>query len=384
MTQKKKKILFVTGSRGEWGYIRPILRLIQSSEKLDYSICATNMQLLPAFGTPAKEIEADGFKIDHKIYMALDGYNHIAMMKSLGIFLSSLADVIASDPPDWILLAGDRGEMLAGAVAGAFCYIPVAHIQAGEVSGNIDGMTRHAIGKFAHLHLAANQDAADRLVKLGEEPFRVHNVGAPQLDELVDSKETDLAKLNEVLQIDLNRPFLLLVQHAATEEAHLAESQIQETMTAMSQIDMPKVVILPNNDAGSQQIRNGIESLRKGEFYCYSNLKREDYLGLLKNAEAIIGNSSSGLLEAPTYKTAAVNIGRRQEGRVRGINVIDTHFKSEAILEATQKAIGKDFQNMLENKCVNPYGDGKSSERIIRLLEEIPLNNELLVKKLTY
>lgn len=382
--ERPKKILFITGSRGEWGYIRPILKLCQQSARIDYSICATNMQLLPAFGTPAKEIEADGFKIDHKIYMALDGYNHTAMMKSLGIFLSSLADIIASSPPDWILLAGDRGEMLMGAVAGAFCYIPVAHIQAGEVSGNIDGMTRHAIGKFAHLHLAANQDAADRLVKLGEEAFRVHNVGAPQLDELVESQDTPIEELSRKLEIDLERPFILLVQHAATEEAHLAESQIKETMEAVSKIDMPKIVILPNNDAGSQQIRHGIESLRQGEFHCFSNLKREDYLGLLRNCQAIVGNSSSGLLEAPTYKTAAVNIGRRQEGRVRGINVIDTTFNSDAILQGLEKAISSDFQNMLAEKCSNPYGDGMSSERIISLLEETPINNELLVKKLTY
>ena len=167
------RLLFLTGSRGEWGYIRPILRLIDGSQEFCYSICATNMHLLPSFGLSVKEIESDGFRVEHKIYMSLDGYNHYTQVKSMGLFLSSFADILASSKPDWIVLAGDRGEQLIGAIAGAFCYVPVAHIQAGELSGNIDGMTRHAIGKFAHLHLASNADAAQRLIRLGEEPFRV-------------------------------------------------------------------------------------------------------------------------------------------------------------------------------------------------------------------
>jgi GDP/UDP-N,N'-diacetylbacillosamine 2-epimerase (hydrolysing) len=137
------------------------------------------MHVLPSFGNSAGEIERDGFAIDHRIYMAFDGYTRVSMVKSLGAFLMSLADILAAGKPDWIILAGDRGEQLCGAVAGAFCHVPVAHIQAGELSGNIDGMTRHAIGKYAHLHFASNHDAESRLLKLGEEPFRVHNVGAP-------------------------------------------------------------------------------------------------------------------------------------------------------------------------------------------------------------
>ena len=194
---KKLKLLFITGSRGEWGYIRPILRLCQKIDDIDFSICVTNMHLLPDFGLSVKEIEKDGFRADYKIYMSLDGYNHYTMVKSLGIFLTSFADVVATERPDWIILAGDRGEQLMGAIAGAFCYLPVAHIQAGELSGNIDSMTRHAIGKYAHLHFASNEDAAGRLKKLGEEPFRIHLVGAPQVDELVQGLYTGKEDLQE-------------------------------------------------------------------------------------------------------------------------------------------------------------------------------------------
>ena len=181
-----KKLLFLTGSRGEWGYIRPILRLAQMRDDVETALVVTNMHLLPGYGNSYREIENDGFRIDHKIRMAIEGGDHVSHAKSLGICLQALPDVLDVENPDWVVLAGDRGEQLMGAIAASYMYVPVAHIQAGEVSGNIDGMTRHAIGKLAHLHLAANEDAACRLIKLGEEPFRVHNVGAPQVDEMVN------------------------------------------------------------------------------------------------------------------------------------------------------------------------------------------------------
>lgn len=379
-----KRLLFVTGSRGEWGYIRPILRLCEDDERFDCSICATNMHLSPAYGSSVNEIEKDGFKVDHKIYMSLDGYNHYSQAKSLGVFLSSLADVMASSRPDWIILAGDRGEQLMGALAGAFCYVPVAHIQAGEISGNIDGMTRHAIGKYAHLHLAANQDAADRLILLGEEPFRVHNVGAPQLDEVVQGQITSRGDLEKKYDLDLSCPYILFVQHSTTEDAASASDQIGVTMEVLAEMDVPKVVIMPNNDAGSFQIRKGIENLRHGDFHCFANLKRADYLGLLKNSRAMVGNSSSGLLEAPSFNIPAVNMGGRQEGRVRGINVIDIPFEKNALRAALRQALSDTFHEKLCAECVNPYGDGLSSERILKLLFEMAVDDKLLVKKLTY
>ncbi|MHA8054526.1 UDP-N-acetylglucosamine 2-epimerase [Aquirufa nivalisilvae] len=384
MKMGKKKLLFVTGSRGEWGYIRPLLKLIDKRDDFSYSLCVTNMHLLPSFGESVTEIEKDGFKVDYKINMSIDGYNHVTQVKSLGLFLVSFADILASDKPDFIVLAGDRGEQLMGAIGGGYTYIPVVHIQAGEKSGNIDGMARHAIGKFAHIHIASNEDARTRLLKLGEEEFRVHNVGAPQLDELVSGFFSSKEYVKEKHGIDLERDFMMIVQHPVTEEFDIADKQIEETMKAVNKFNMPKVVILPNNDAGSLKVREGIEKFLIGEHYMFSNIQRQDYLAILKYAKVIVGNSSSGLLEAPTFKTPAVNIGRRQMGREQGINVIKAEFQENEIFNAIQKALSQTFHEDVQANCINPYGDGRSSERILDILTNTVIDNKLIVKDITY
>lgn len=380
---KVKKLLFLTGSRGEWGYIRPILRLIQQRDDVDYSLVVTNMHLLPAYGSSYKEIENEGFHVDHKIRMAIEGGDHVAHAKSLGVCLEALPDILDNESPDWVVLAGDRGEQLMGAIAASYCYIPVAHIQAGELSGNIDGMTRHSIGKLVHMHFAANQDAAERLIKLGEEPFRVFNVGAPQIDEMVAAQYTSISELGDRFSVDLSNGFLLAVMHPVTEEMSKAGEQAKIFVEALNSFDLPKIVILPNNDAGSISVKNAILANRKGDYYLFANLKREDYLGFLKEALCIVGNSSSGLLEAPTFKTPSVNIGRRQDMRFRGKNVIDVPFDIEKIKDAVQKAISPEFKEYLSD-CENPYGDGHSSERILDLLLNTVPDSKWMTKKLMY
>lgn len=379
-----KKIMIITGSRGEWGYIRPIMRLMQKRNDVTPILVVTNMHLLESYGSSYKEIERDGFTIDYKVHMSLDGYNHYTQAKSLGIFLNSLPDILDKERPDWVLLAGDRGEQLMGAIAASYTYTPVAHIQAGELSGNIDGMTRHAIGKLVHMHFAANEDAADRLVKLGEERFRVFNVGAPQIDEMVQAQYTELPELEDKLLVSLSKGYILAVMHPVTEEASKAGEQAKIFIQALNEFDCPKIVILPNNDAGSNLVKDAIYEYRKGAYHFYSNLKREDYLGLLKNAKCIVGNSSSGLLEAPTFQIPAVNIGRRQDMRFRGANVIDVEFDKESVVRAIEKAVSEEFHAYLQKNCVNPYGDGRSSERILDLLLHTKVDEKWLVKKLTY
>lgn len=379
-----KKIMILTGSRGEWGYIRPIIKLAKERGDIKIVLVVTNMHLLSSFGNSYKEIENDGFKIDYKINMSLDGYNHVTHAKSLGICLMGLPDIIDVEKPDWVLLAGDRGEQLMGAIAAGYTYTPVAHIQAGEVSGNIDGMTRHAIGKLVHMHFASNEDAVERLKKLGEEPFRIFNVGAPQLDEMVQARFTGVDELEAKLNVDLKGGFVLAVMHPVTEEASKAGEQATLFVKALNKIKYPKIVILPNNDAGSTLVKEAITKGKRGKYYLYSNLKREDYLGLLKNCKCIIGNSSSGLLEAPTFKIPAVNIGRRQNLRFRGINVIDCEFDEEQIDHAVEKALSESFGNYLQKECINPYGDGHSSERILDLLMNTKVDEKWIIKSLTY
>lgn len=379
-----KKILILTGSRGEWGYIRPIMRLAQTRPDIKIVLVVTNMHLLSSFGNSYKEIEKDGFRIDYRINMSLDGYNHVTHAKSLGICLMGLPDIFDAEKPDWVLLAGDRGEQLMGAVAAAYTYTPTAHIQAGELSGNIDGMTRHAIGKLVHMHLASNEDAVIRLKRLGEDDFRIFNVGAPQIDELVQNQFSTIDHLENKYNILLTDGFLLAVLHPVTEEMERAGEQATVFVRALNRFKMPKIVILPNNDAGRSLVVGAIEKEKRGDYHIFENLNREDYLGLLKETSCIVGNSSSGLLEAPTFMTPAVNIGRRQSGRCRGINVIDVPFDENVIVDAVLKAMSNDFVASLKHNCVNPYGDGHSSERILDLLVNTKVDDKWMIKNLTY
>lgn len=378
-----KKLLFVTGSRGEWGYIRPILKLIKENKDASYSICATNMHLLPQHGMSIKEIESDGFEVEDYIYMSLDGYDHFTMAKSLGVFVQSFVDTVRRIKPDWIVLAGDRGEQLAAATVGSYTYTPVAHIQAGEKSGNIDGTARHAIARLSHLHFAANEDAARRLMQSGEEHFRIHIVGAPMLDELFHSMEADIEELSHKYNVDRAKPYMLVIQHPVTEEFKDAAAQINVTMEALDVFDMQKIVVLPNNDAGSSVIRQGIFQKKRGAVYTFSNLPRRDYLGFMKHAACMIGNSSSSIIEAPVYKVPAVNIGRRQDQRLQAKNVINCTFQKEEIVQAAQRAISREFRASISD-CASPYGDGRSSKRILELLLSTPKTDQLLRKQLTF
>jgi len=376
------KLLFLTGSRGEWGYIRPILRLCKQ-QNIQYQICATNMHLLAGNGLSIQDIKADGFEVSDEIDMALEGHNHFTMTKSLGVLLLSFADLIKRTQPNWLVLAGDRGEQLMGAIAGAYTYVPVAHIQAGELSGNIDGLARHAIGKFAHLHFASNLDAAQRLLKLGEEEFRIKMVGAPQLDEIVRDEVTPRDYLTQKFNIDFSKPYILVCQHSVTEEFDQIASQIQCTVDVLNSVKMQKIWIFPNNDAGCDVIRDNILKNRKSDTYIFENLKREDYLGIMKYAQCMIGNSSAGLLEAPTFKLPVVNLGRRQLNRVRGQNVIDSPFEKDEVIASLRKACSPEFRDSIKD-MENPYGDGRSAERILEILQNTPINANLLSKKLTY
>ena len=378
-----RHILFVTGSRGEWGYVRPILRRIESHDGLRHSLVVTNMHLLPEFGASRREIAADGFEIDQEIFMALDGFTGVSMAKSLGVFLASVADTFARLRPDLGLLAGARGEQLMTAIAAAHVNVPIAHVQAGEVSGNVDGQTRHALARYAHIHFAANEDAAERLARSGEEPFRIHTVGAPQLDELIAETPADREELARRYHLDPARPIILVVQHPVTEQARLAGEQMAETLAAAAALGEQAVLIYPNNDAGSAELRSEIDAARGPWLHVERNLPRREYAGLLREAAVMVGNSSSGVIEAPSFGLPAVNVGRRQEGRLQAANVVNVPHERDAILAALRRAITPEFRASLDG-AANPYGDGRASERIVDVLAEVPLDESLLYKRLTY
>ncbi len=380
--KKKRKILFITGSRGEYGYIRPILNLIKRSDDLEFEIVGTNMHLLPEFGDSIEEFKKDKFEVKYQPLMTLSGYTPASMVKSLSVFGLSLPDILSTAKPDIILLAGDRGEQLMAAIAGAHMNIPVAHIQAGELSGNIDGLSRHAIARFTHIHFAANKDAEERLIRSGEQEFRVFNVGAPQLDEFLNGNVTsDLELQHKYRGFDKN--FILFVQHSVTEQHERAYEQVKLTLNVLHKIGHSVIAILPNSDAGSASVVRAFEENSFAKLHTYRNVPREDYAGFLKHALCIVGNSSSGLLEAPTFKLPAVNIGRRQEGRCQGSNVINCNHSFDDIFNSINHAVTDEFRNTLIN-IENPYGDGRSSERIVKILSSIEINDKLLNKELAF
>jgi GDP/UDP-N,N'-diacetylbacillosamine 2-epimerase (hydrolysing) len=379
-----RKIAFLTGSRGEWGYIRPIIKLIDKDPDMDYQILATHMQLLPEFGMAVNEIQRDGFEVHERLYMTLDGYTNQTMTKSLGILLIELTTSLTRLKPDILLLAGDRGEQLMGAIAGGHLGIPVAHIQAGELSGNIDGIVRHSITKLVHIHFAANIEFAERVKKMGEQEFRVHNVGAPQLDELTSGDYTAEKDLNKQFNFNAQEPILLAVQHPVTEEEDSAAIHINETIEALKATGVKTVMIYPNADGGSSDVRKALQKLKGSNIQLFRNLPRRDYLGLMRRSSAIVGNSSSGILEAPTFGLACVNIGRRQTGRPQAENVINVkNYNTDDIIKAINKALSDDFQK-IARKSVNPYGDGQSSEKIYTILKELTIDQHLLNKEMAY
>lgn len=378
-----RHILAITGSRGEWGYIRPVLRLIEQDADLRYDILATNMHLLPAFGMSVHEIERDGFRVNERIYMTFDGYTAATMTKSLGTLLLELPTVLQRIRLDIMLLAGDRGEQLMAAIAGSHLRIPVAHIQAGELSGNVDGVVRHAITKLVHVHFAANEEFAERVRRLGEQEFRIHITGAPLVDELVQGAMTPPEELRERYRLDENKPFILAVQHPVTEEEASAGEHVAETARGLLEMGWPTIFIYPNADAGSELIRAQLSKLRRPQIRLFRNLPRQDYIGLLKLASVIVGNSSSGIMETPTFGTPCVNIGRRQNGRPQASNVINVTYAKHEIVEAIRLATSPDFVERAR-RAVNPYGDGKASERIVRILKNIDINEKLVNKEMTY
>jgi GDP/UDP-N,N'-diacetylbacillosamine 2-epimerase (hydrolysing) len=353
--------MFLTGSRGEWGYIRPV---IESAERQGHTcqICATNMHI--AHGT-SSFIEEDGYTVHWRLPMSAHDDTGSHSM-ALGGFLAGFSKLLNEVKPDWLVLAGDRGEQLMGAIAGAYSYIPTAHIQAGERSGNIDNSARMAIAKLAHLHFAANLDASVRLQHLGEEPWRIHLTGAPQLDDIMPGSEHPYG----------GKPYILSVFHPTTSESEQAEKQMVALRRALDGVRAMQVWICPNNDPGHKGVS---AAMPHAGSKVYQSIPRSQYLQLLEHAECIVGNSSSGLLEAPAFGTPCVNIGNRQQDRHRGPNVIDVpEYDNNLICDAIAKAM------QMPRTPTNEYGDGHSADRIVNALSAMRSAKNITTKRMVY
>lgn len=375
------KLLFVLGSRGEWGYIRPLIQLAKNSNH-QIDIWCANMSVLNRFGKLSEVIKHEGYPVVGEFYTAVDGDDNFAMAKSFGLVSLSASDWLMNHKYDWVIVSGDRVEQLAFVVVASLSNNAICHIQAGERSGNIDGKNRHAIARYAHLHMAANTEAAERLIRSGEDPSRVKVTGAPQIDDMVNEQLPLVQELKERKVINSDK-FILSVFHGVTEDLQASKEGIDSLINTLSEIDLPVIWIGSNNDSlGSFIEKKIIASLRIDDKF-YSNLNRLDYLALLSNCEFIIGNSSSGILEAPTFGKPAVNIGRRQADRYRGKNVIDCEYNRNSISASIQKARTELFKTLC-SQTKNPYGSGDSSQQILSILENTVVSPNFLIKQITY
>jgi len=380
----KRKILYITGSRSDYGLMQSVLKKINASPKLELTIIVTGMHIMKEFGMTINEIKKDNFNI-HVIESTYEKDNKESMALFIGDLIKKLIVTINKIKPDIMLLLGDRGEMLAGAIVGAYLSIPVAHIHGGEITGNIDESARHAITKLCNISLAATEKSAERIIKMGEDPKYVFVVGAPGLDQILNNQIVDSELISIKYDLDSSKPIILVIQHSVTSEINEAPKQIRETLDAISELNYQSIVIYPNSDAGGRKIIDVIKEYKNNKkIKIYENITRDDYLGLLKISSAIVGNSSSAIIEAPSFKIPAINIGTRQDGRERAENVIDVDYNKKEIMSAIEKALfDKDFKDKLRN-IKSPYGDGKAGDRIIQILSEIKIDNKLLQKKVTY
>jgi UDP-hydrolysing UDP-N-acetyl-D-glucosamine 2-epimerase len=307
------------------------------------------------------------------------------MAKSIGECITRIADSLEKIRPDILLVLGDRSEMLAGAIATTYLGIPIAHIHGGDISGNVDEPVRHAITKLAHIHFPATKESADRIIKMGEESWRVHIVGAPGLDLALNTKLPKPKKLAKKYGLDLSKPIILAVQHPVVTEAEKAAGQIRETLKAIVELGYKTLLIYPNADAGGRRMIEVIKEYERFPFIeTFKSIAHEEYLGLMRLASAMVGNSSSGIIEAPSFGLPVVNIGTRQHGRQRAENIIDVDYDGEEIKKAIQKALfDKEFREKARS-CKNVYGDGKAGIRIANILGELQINRKLLDKRMTY
>jgi UDP-N-acetylglucosamine 2-epimerase (non-hydrolysing)/GDP/UDP-N,N'-diacetylbacillosamine 2-epimerase (hydrolysing) len=381
VNQNKRRIGVVTTSRADYSHLYWPLRELAARADVELGVLALGPHLSPEFGTTIREIERDGFPIVARIECLLSSDTDTGMAKTLGLAILSLADALTAWRPDLLLLIADRYEMLAPAAVALTLRIPIAHIEGGEVSqGAIDDQVRNALTKMAHLHFTSTELARRRVIAMGEEPGRVHRAGAPSLDHLRRSKLLDRSDLETRLDLRLKSPSILAAWHPVT-IVRDTNSEADAFFSALTQASGQLSFVYPNTDAGSYALIERTRSLAatRADTHIFVNLDAATYWSLLGQVDAMIGNSSSGIMEAASFGLPVVNVGMRQQGRERPRNVIDVTADANAISDALKQALDPAFRAELRG-MVNPYGDGTAAEIIARVLAETPLER-LLVKE---
>ena len=367
-----KRVCVVTGSRAEYGLLRWVMEGFKNSDVCTLQTVVTGMHLSPEFGSTWREIEADSFSIDWKVEMLLGSDSASAVTKSMGIAMIGFADAFSHLKPDLLVILGDRFEMLAAASAALIAGIPIAHLHGGELTeGAYDDAIRHSLTKMSHLHFTAASEYRDRVIQLGEDPARVWDVGGFGLDSITNVKLLSRAEVEDNLKISLSDKSLLVTFHPETRPDAVPEKQLEELLHALGQSSAVVVFTMPNADNKNRMLRTMIEEFvqqHSGRAVVHASLGQQLYLSTLAEVDAVVGNSSSGLIEAPAFSKGTVNIGRRQDGRLRAKSVVDCEARRSDIAEAIEKVLDPRFQIEITSQQ-NPYGTGGASVKTVSIIE---------------
>jgi len=378
----KRTIAVVTSSRADYSHLYWPLKDLTAHPDIDLKLIVMGSHLAPTFGTTALEIERDEFPIAARVECLLNSDTDIGMAKTIGVAALGLADVLGQMRPDLLLLIADRYEMLAPASVALALRIPIAHIEGGEISeGAIDDAVRNALTKMSHIHFTSTHLTRQRVIAMGEEPWRVHRAGAPSLDHLRRSRLLTRTEVEERLQLDLGKPTLLVAYHPVTIRRETTE-EVDALFAALAHTEDQILFCYPNSDAGSHHI---IERTRRflaphPNGRIFTNLDPIAYWSLLRRVDALVGNSSSGIMETASFALPTVNIGLRQKGRERAANVLDAAPDAVDIRQKIARARSESFRQSLAG-MENPYGDGHASEKIVEVLTTVPLTQDLLIKQ---
>lgn len=368
-----KKIAYITGSRAEYGIVKRLLKRLQDDPEIEFSIIATAMHLDPRYGNTIEIIEKDGFKVQHQIPITISNQDNLGILNSINETIKKFSDLFNKMQYDSIIILGDRYEMFAVAIAAAFLNIPIIHLHGGEQTlGNYDEFIRHNITKMAQLHLASTEIYRKRIIQLGEHPNTVHNIGALGAENTLKLPLLNKKELEQALNINLQPPYFVIIFHPETLNYHKTTTQIQTLLESLKKFknEYKLIFIGANADTSSDEINKQINKyIQKNNGHLFLSLAPEHYLSLIKHADCIIGNSSSGILEAPSLHTATVNIGDRQKGRVQAKSIINCASNEEEIIYAIKKATSLEFQQNLK-KIKNPYFKKNASENAYLIIKD--------------
>ena len=382
-----RTVAVFTGNRAEYGLLFPILRAMRERGDLRVQLVVSGGHLAEEFGRTISEIEEDGVEVAATVDLGITGTDVRSQTQALARAVAAFADAVHALAPDLSLVYADRMEGFAAAIASFEMNVPLAHVEGGDLTegGTHDDSVRHAITKLAHLHFTTSEEAAERVRRLGEEAWRVTVAGLPTLDSVARKDFPPPEEMYADLALDPSRPVLVFTQHPVNTERERAGEQATASLQALRDVGEQTVITHPNSDPGSRDVIEAFEAFRDvPHFRFHRSLGRRRYLGLLNIAAAVVGNSSSGLKETPSFGIPCVNIGSRQEGRLRADNVIDTPYGRQAVAAAVRLALYDEAVRARARHCHHPYGDGRCGEIVASALATVELGPRLLRKRMTY